>query len=51
MTYGIKFVGVKRNLKSEAAAITTFKHIYSRLPKTASDWNIIAAIAYSGAKR
>ncbi|MEI7451627.1 MAG: hypothetical protein WCK37_00310 [Candidatus Falkowbacteria bacterium] len=51
MTYGLKSVGIKRNLKSEAAAIKTFKNIYKYLPKSSSDWNIVAAIAYSGAKR
>ncbi|MDP3043455.1 MAG: hypothetical protein Q8N21_03560 [bacterium] len=40
-----------RNLNSEKAAIKTFKHIYRYNPSSAADWDIVRAIAYSGAKR
>lgn len=40
-----------RNLKAEAPAIKIFKAIYKYNPKSAADWDIARAIAYSGAKR
>ncbi|MCX6796389.1 MAG: hypothetical protein NTW06_02730 [Candidatus Falkowbacteria bacterium] len=40
-----------RNLSSEKAAIKSFAAIYSHYPSTASGWDIVRAIAYSGAKR
>ena len=49
MSYGL--LPVNRNMQSEKAAIYTFKSIYKYYPSSALDWNIIRAIAYSGAKR
>lgn len=40
-----------RNLNSEKIAIKTFKAIYGYNPSSAVDWDIVRAIAYSGAKR
>jgi len=40
-----------RNLDSEKAGILTFKHIFSYNPTSATDWDIVRAIAYSGAIR
>ena len=40
-----------RNLDSEKAGILTFKHIYGYNPASATDWDIVRAIAYSGAVR
>ncbi len=40
-----------RNLNSEKAAINSFKYIYGYTPKSATAWDIVRAIAYSGAKR
>ena len=40
-----------RNLDSEKAGIKTFKHIYGYNPISAIDWDIVRAIAYSGATR
>lgn len=40
-----------RNTNSEKAAIKSFKYIYGYAPKSAIDWDIVRAIAYSGAKR
>jgi len=40
-----------RNLNSEKTAIKTFKAIYGYNPSTASAWDIVRAIAYSGATR
>jgi hypothetical protein len=49
MAYGLR--SSERNLASEAAAIKIFKAIYKYNPKSATDWDIVRAIAYSGAKR
>lgn len=49
MAYGLR--SAKRNLKSEAAALASFKAVYGRAPVDASDWDAVRAIAYSGAKR
>ena len=40
-----------RNLNSEKAAIKSFKAIYGYNPVSATAWDIVRAIAYSGAKR
>ncbi len=40
-----------RNLESEKAAIKIFKAIYKYNPSSAVDWDIVRAIAYSGATR
>ena len=49
IAYGLR--PVDRNLNSEKVAIKTFKHIYKYNPKSALDWDITRAIAYSGATR
>ncbi len=49
ITYGLR--PSKRNTNSEKVAIKTFEHIYKRSPKEALDWDVVRAIAYSGAKR
>lgn len=49
MAYGLRTA--TRNLNSEKAAIKSFKAIYSKSPATATDWDAVRAIAYSGAKR
>jgi parallel beta-helix repeat protein len=49
MAYGLR--PAQRNTKSEKAAIISFKYIYKKAPTSAEDWNIVRAIAYSGAKR
>lgn len=49
ITYGLR--PVSRNLNSERAANKTFKAIYGSAPTKAIDWDIVRAIAYSGAKR
>jgi hypothetical protein len=49
MAYGLR--PVKRNMNSEKSAILSFKYIYKKAPTTAEDWDIVRAIAYSGAKR
>jgi len=40
-----------RNLNSEKAAILAFKYFIKRMPISAVDWDVVRAIAYSGAKR
>ena len=40
-----------RNMDSEKTGIKTFKHIYGYNPSSAIDWDIVRAIAYSGATR
>jgi hypothetical protein len=40
-----------RNTESEKAAILTFKKLFMDYPSSASDWDMVRAIAYSGASR
>lgn len=49
IAYGLR--PVDRNLNSEKAAIKSFKAIYGYAPKSATAWDIVRAIAYSGAKK
>lgn len=49
MAYGLR-TGV-RNLGSEGSAIKSFKAIFGHGPTSASDWDAVRAVAYSGATR
>ncbi|MDD4901971.1 MAG: hypothetical protein PHE24_02435 [Patescibacteria group bacterium] len=49
MAYGLR--PAQRNMNSEKAAINSFKYIFHKIPVSAADWDIVRAIAYSGAKR
>ena len=49
IAYGLR--PSSRNLDSEKTAIKFFNAIYGYNPVIANDWNIIRAIAYSGATR
>lgn len=49
MAYGLR--PAKRNMNSEAAAIKSFKAIYGYSPVKATAWDVVRAIAYSGATR
>jgi len=49
MAYGLR--PENRNLDSETVAIKTFKRIFGNNPNSASDWDTVRAIAYSGATR
>ena len=49
MTYGL--LPAERNMDSEEAAIEIYFGIFRHNPGEASDWNIVRAIAYSGAVR
>ncbi|MFA6927637.1 MAG: carboxypeptidase regulatory-like domain-containing protein [Patescibacteria group bacterium] len=49
IAYGLR--PAQRNVNSEAAAIKSFKAIYGYPPVSATAWDIVRAIAYSGAKR
>lgn len=49
ITYGLR--PVNRNTESEKRGIIIFKGIYGYNPQSALDWDIVRAIAYSGAKR
>ena len=49
MAYGLR--PSARNLNSEKAAIISFKYFMKRNPSSAVDWDMVRAIAYSGAKR
>ncbi|MEA3450009.1 MAG: DKNYY domain-containing protein [Patescibacteria group bacterium] len=40
-----------RNVNSEKSAILTFKRLFMDYPSSASDWDMVRAIAYSGASR
>ncbi len=49
ISYGLR--PSARNTGSEKAAIKSFKAIYGHAPVSATAWDIVRAIAYSGAKR
>ena len=49
MAYGLR--PAERNLESEKVAINIFRNIYKINPTEAADWDIVRAIAYSGASR
>jgi hypothetical protein len=49
IAYGL--LPAARNLASEAAATKTFRFYYGHAPVNALAWNIVRAIAYSGARR
>jgi len=49
MSYGLR--PNQRNLDSEKAGILSFKAIYGHNPSSATDWDAVRAIAYSGAIR
>jgi hypothetical protein len=49
MSYGLR--PADRNLNSEKSAIKSFKAIYGYNPTTATAWDVVRAIAYSGATR
>jgi hypothetical protein len=49
MAYGLR--PALRNTNSEKVAIKAFKYYYNVYPTSARDWDIVRAIAYSGAKR
>jgi hypothetical protein len=51
IAYGLQQLAKNRNLKSEAAALKTFKAIFGRLPAGTLDWNTLATITYSGSAR
>jgi hypothetical protein len=53
---GMSYIAYKlraatKDLTAEKAAITVFKAIYKTTPTTSTQWAIVRAIAYSGAKR
>jgi hypothetical protein len=49
IAYGL--LPLQRNLNSEKVAIKTFTAVYRHAPVNALAWNIVRAIAYSGATR
>lgn len=49
IAYGL--LPLQRNLNSEKVAIKTFRYVYGHDPVNALAWNVVRAIAYSGAKR
>ncbi|MFA5024431.1 MAG: hypothetical protein WC523_05770 [Patescibacteria group bacterium] len=49
IAYGL--LPLQRNLNSEKVAIKTFRWVYGHDPVSALAWNVVRAIAYSGAKR
>jgi len=49
MAYGLR--PQPRNINSENEAIGFFKLIFDKDPTSASDWDVVRAIAYSGATR
>ena len=51
MSYGLRQKAENRNLESERQALKIFTAIFKRLPSSTEDWNVLQAIAYSGAHR
>jgi hypothetical protein len=49
IAYGLLPAG--RNIASEKVAIKAFEHFYGFAPSSALAWNVVRAIAYSGAAR
>lgn len=49
MAYGLR--PAHRNIESEKSAIKIYKSIFRKNPATATDWDVVRAIAYSGATR
>jgi hypothetical protein len=49
IAYGLR--PALRNANSEKNAINTFKAVFKYQPQSATDWDIVRAIAYSGATR
>ncbi|HTM68243.1 MAG TPA: hypothetical protein VL426_02985 [Candidatus Binatia bacterium] len=49
LAYGLR--PLPRSMSAEAAAIATFTAVYHRLPASATDWDTVRAVAYSGATR
>lgn len=49
IAYGLR--PADRNMDSEKDAINSFRAIYNYSPTSATDWDIVRAIAYSGATR
>lgn len=49
ISYGLR--PETRRLAAEAVAIKTYKSVFKKGPKSASDWDTVRCIAYSGAKR
>jgi hypothetical protein len=49
MAYGLR--PAVRDLQAESNAIATFRSVYKHDPRTASEWDLVRAIAYSGATR
>jgi len=49
IAYGLR--PAQRNLESESKAIEIYKSIFKKSPAEASDWDLVRAIAYSGAVR
>ena len=49
IAYGLR--PPKRNLEAESSALNAFRNIYNHNPANSRDWDIVKAIAYSGATR
>ncbi|MBI4450300.1 hypothetical protein HY634_04525, partial [Candidatus Uhrbacteria bacterium] len=49
LAYGLR--PADRRLASESVAIRSFKRVFKRAPSSASDWDTVRCVAYSGAKR
>lgn len=49
IAYGLR--NANRNLSSERAALKIYKAIFGSAPTTATNWDTVRAIAYSGVKR
>ena len=51
MAYGLRQKATNRKLITERNALEIFNDIFEHMPQTTEEWNILQAIAYSGATR
>jgi hypothetical protein len=51
MAYGLRQKATNRKLITERNALEIFNDIFEHMPQTTEEWNILQAIAYSGASR
>jgi hypothetical protein len=49
IAYGLR--PANRNMESEKKAINIYHSIFKKSPSEAQDWDLVRAIAYSGASR
>ena len=51
MAYGLRQKAENRSLDSEKQGLKVFADVFKKIPETSEEWNIVQAIAYSGASK